>query len=115
MHLACHHWKQDYSADTYPEGSGRRKRGVAGDIIYTIYPSTTPTVPDPVDVDTELSDYFTKCLQQKTGRLFRSWKSVVDFVIRDMRWYSSTEEQYCPWVFHICYANLGGYVKQVIS
>lgn len=98
----CHHRKQTYPPDTYPEGNTRRRRGV-GEVIYTIYPITTPpSVSVVVDADSELSNFFTKCLQEKTGSVFRSWKSVVDFVIRDMRWYSSTEEQYCRWVYQFC-------------
>nr|XP_039253081.1 prolow-density lipoprotein receptor-related protein 1-like isoform X2 [Styela clava] len=47
------------------------------------------------DVDQELSNFFSSCMFQKTGSVFPSWISVVDFVLRDTRWFSASDEQFC--------------------
>nr|XP_039267301.1 neurogenic locus notch homolog protein 3-like isoform X3 [Styela clava] len=87
---ACRMPSKDYPPDAFPEhgdqgdqdgdSQGRKKRHV---------------VTNPHDVDHVLSDFFTTCLFDKTGSVFSSWRAVVDFVLRDTRWYSASDEQFC--------------------
>lgn len=88
---ACHHGKGGGGSSRTIYGRRRRNVDMISSVIPTIRRSSSM-----YDINLELSDFFTKCLLRKTGKVFQSWRSVIDFVLRDTKWFSATDQQYCP-------------------
>lgn len=78
---ACHN-AQHTAPTPGMDISGRKRRNV-GCVKCT------------ADVDERLSLFFTGCMERKHPGEFSSWRSVVDFVIRDTNWYHATNNDFC--------------------
>nr|XP_039267313.1 uncharacterized protein LOC120342514 isoform X1 [Styela clava] len=85
---ACHnvlHVKPKSGLDI----SGRRKRHVGP------HPHPHSNHSSEKDADPELSLFFSGCMFKKTGPMFESWPSVIDFILRDLYWFEASDIAYC--------------------